>query len=167
MVWISPRRWGTFLQARGPRSHPPAPKSATGYYSYSSVQPMAITLVYTLRRKRYTQKKGYRNSINTPGVLFLQIVPFFRGALFFSLIIMFIQILHDMVRDDIKSYGKIFIFSKLKIAPETPPHPLSLVQFFRSHKHVRFPYKYTCNVITSLAFLMRCCFKGHDIWTCK
>ncbi len=48
-----------------------------------------------------------------------------------------------------------------------PSHPLSLVQFFRSHKHARFQYKYTCNVITSLAFLMRCCFRGHDIWTWK
>ena len=71
------------------------------------------------------------------------------------------------LRNDIKSYGKISIFSKLKITPEIAPHPLSLVQFFQSHKCVRFPYKYTCKVITPVAFLMRCCFRGHDIWKCK
>ncbi len=30
----------------------------------------------------------------------------------------------EAIRNDIKSYGKIAIFSKLQIAPETPP-PLS------------------------------------------
>ncbi len=33
----------------------------------------------------------------------------------------------EALRNDIKSCGKISIFSKLKIDPETPPHPLSLV----------------------------------------
>ena len=65
------------------------------------------------------------------------------------------------LRNDIKSYGKISIFSKLKIAPETPPPPPIFSPIFpksQTHKHVRFPHKYTCNVITHAA----CCFRGHD-----
>ena len=37
------------------------------------------------------------------------------------------QGMYPCIRSDIKSCGKISIFSKLKIDPETPPHPLSLV----------------------------------------
>ncbi len=60
-----------------------------------------------------------------------------------------------LLRNDIKSYGKISIFSKLKIDPETPPHP----QFFRSHKHKSSSY--TCKAITPLAFLIQLKFGGH------
>ncbi len=38
-------------------------------------------------------------------------------------------------RSDIKSSGKCSIFRRLKIDPETPPLPLSLVQFYRSREH--------------------------------